>query len=382
MKYYLPSSGHGLHQKMLCALFLVLPGMTLCCISAAHASEAGLALAGMVLGPDESPVPGLYVETDADSDVTDDSGAFFLNGLAAGDVIVRLRGDQGEGRVRVSLGADDTPLLLTYPVNTTVILLHDNDLHFNFNHREMFAAEVDAVREQYANVFLMSAGDIFVRHPDRWARADDVSYYIGMCAFIIDTMNAMAYDVCTPGNHELHYIDGHTRKALEMAQFPLLGANIHIETENLPSLKPYVVFETDNNLTLAVLGLTRGTGRPGVETSDPIDTARAYRRLAHEHDLFVALTHIGLGRDRELAEAVPELDVIIGGHSHNLLDEGEEVNGVLIGMAGGPPRQHQQDPDWPKYLGKIEIKFQNDRIVEKTARVMTFEAARVPAPMR
>ncbi len=340
------------------------------------AAADGATLTGTVLGPDESPVSGVVVETGSLEAVTDEAGAFRLTGLDTGKAIVRLRGDAGEGRVAVTLGDDDTAVVLNYPVITTVVLLHDNDTHFNFNQREAFEAEVNAIRARYANVFLLSAGDIFVRHADRWAEPGDISYYEEMCAYMIDIMNDIGYDVCTLGNHELFYLDHYTREALERARFPLLAANIGIETDKLPPVKPYVIFETQNELSIAVLGITRSNERPGVETLDFIETARAYEQLADEHDLFVALTHIGLSRDRALAEAMPELDVIIGGHTNHLLEEGERVNGVLVTMAGGPPpgHQHQVNPEWPKYLGKIRVIFENDRIIDKTARVMTFEA--------
>lgn len=344
----------------------------MCGILSAAASAAGVTLTGTVLGPDEAPVAGLTLEAGSSQAVTDDAGAFRLTGLDSGDTIVRLSGEAGEGRVAVVLGQDETSVMLTYPVITTVVLLHDNDTHFDFNYIEAFSAKVESIREQFANVYLLNAGDIFVRHADRWAEPNDVAYYRERSAFMITTMNAVGFDACTLGNHELFYIEGYTREALELAEFPLLSANIRLDTDKLPPLKPYVVFETDNGLSLAVLGLSRANRRPGIEVLDFIETAREYAHLADEHDLFVALTHIGLRTDRELAETMPELDVIIGGHSHNVLGEGERVNGVLIGMAGGAP--HQEDPERPKYLGKIRVTLENGRVIDKTARVFIFEA--------
>ncbi len=334
-----------------------------------------ITLTGAVVGSDEEPVSGLMVMALSQRDTTDAMGNFALTGLAPGELTLELHGDKGVGRLKVQL-ADDTHIQVVYPVMTTVVLLHDNDLHFNFNYREAFAAQVNAFREQYKNVYLLNAGDIFVRHPDRWALPNDFSYYDRMCNFIVDTMNEVGYDVCTPGNHELDYIGDYTRDALAKARFPLLGANVRMDTEHLTPLEPYIVFETDNGLSLAILGLTRGRDdKPGVTLHDPIETARDHARLAQEHDLFIALTHLGLSLDRQLAEATPEIDVIIGGHSNHLLEEGELVNGVLLAMAGGPPARHQVVEGWPKYLGKIKVTFENDRIVDKTARVLTFVEA-------
>ncbi len=339
-------------------------------------SAAAITVTGIVVDPDDAPAPGVTVSTSSHEAVTGEDGAFRLEGLDAGDLLLRLAGDTGEGHVRVTIDEPETSLHLTYPVVTTVVLLHDNDTHFNYNHIEAFEGAIHDVRNRYENVYLLSAGDFFVRHADRWHKPNDTDFYREMCFFMIDAMNAIEYDVATLGNHELDYIEGYTREALERAEFPLLGANIDLETDNIPPLKPYVVFETDNELSIAVLGITRRSGgTEGVEMRDFHETAQAYTPLAEEHNAYIALTHIGLNADRELAAAVPALDVIIGGHSNHVLEEGELINDVLVAMAGGPPsgHRHAADPEWPKYLGKVTLTFENDRLADKKARLMTFQ---------
>jgi 2',3'-cyclic-nucleotide 2'-phosphodiesterase (5'-nucleotidase family) len=58
-------------------------------------------------------------------------------------------------------------------------------------------------------------------------------------------------------------------------------------------------------------------------------------RLRPEADLLIALTHLGIQRDRLLAEACPELDVILGGHSHTPTETPERVCSVWLSHA--PP---------------------------------------------
>ena len=54
----------------------------------------------------------------------------------------------------------------------------------------------------------------------------------------------------------------------------------------------------------------------GLQFFDPVESALKNKNLRKECDLFLALTHIGYNKDIELAHAMPELDIIIGGHSH------------------------------------------------------------------
>ena len=61
------------------------------------------------------------------------------------------------------------------------------------------------------------------------------------------------------------------------------------------------------------------------------------RRLRADVDVLVALTHIGLRRDRELAGVCPELDLILGGHSHDLLLP-ERVGEVWLAQSGSHGR--------------------------------------------
>jgi 2',3'-cyclic-nucleotide 2'-phosphodiesterase (5'-nucleotidase family) len=67
----------------------------------------------------------------------------------------------------------------------------------------------------------------------------------------------------------------------------------------------------------------------------PIETVKTIAQtLRSQVDVLIALTHIGIAADRALAEAVPEVDIIVSGHSHRLHTEPEVVNGIPILQAG------------------------------------------------
>ncbi len=328
-------------------------------------------LHGMVQDHSGLPIPGIQLSVDDQSITTDEEGRFELEGAPSAPVMIRLHGPQGIGQYVLELEDTADAIDLTYPVVTKVVLLHDNDLHFNFNRQGDFKEKVKKFREKYENVWLLNAGDIFVRHSHRWA-IEDTSYYAETSLSMIDMMNEAEYDVAVAGNHELDYVGDYTSLSLRSAEFPFLAANIDAATTALPHMKPFIVFETQNGMSVAILGLsTVNFEKPGVTARDPVETSLLYKNLAHENDLFVTLNHIGITSDLDLAKANPEIDIIVGGHSHTLLESAKLINGVLIAQAGGPPPEHQVNPDWPKYLGKIKVTFHNDSIVEKTGRVVT-----------
>lgn len=67
---------------------------------------------------------------------------------------------------------------------------------------------------------------------------------------------------------------------------------------------------------------------------DPIEVARDVAARAYPDEILILLSHVGLRKDRELAAAVPRLDLILGGHSHDLLREPEYAGRVPIVHAG------------------------------------------------
>jgi 5'-nucleotidase len=67
---------------------------------------------------------------------------------------------------------------------------------------------------------------------------------------------------------------------------------------------------------------------------DPYETAAKIARDAAPDVTVIALSHLGLRADRELARRVPRLDLILGGHSHDTLTAPEYAGDVPIIHAG------------------------------------------------
>lgn len=178
---------------------------------------------------------------------------------------------------------------------------------------------------------------------------------------IFDLMNAAGYDALTVGNREFHVTDIGFRSTLNRAKFPILCANVASHQpfwgnrkQELPC-QPFILF-TLENWTVAVVGVTVPMVTPTMAVrklssfvfAPIIETARAQIeaiRANSSPDLIVALTHIGYTQDRKLAESVPEIDLIIGGHSHTTLETGEQVGKTLIVQTGC----------YGKNFGRVEI---------------------------
>lgn len=75
----------------------------------------------------------------------------------------------------------------------------------------------------------------------------------------------------------------------------------------------------------------------------------------------MALSHAGFGRDRDVAATVDGLDVIVAGHTHTYLSNtDEEAEGpypVVVNSPSGAPVLIVSDFTWGKYLGRLDVTF-------------------------
>lgn len=253
-----------------------------------------------------------------------------------------------------------------------IIILHTNDLHFHFNYREAIEAKIERIRERYENVFLLDAGDFVTRHQGRW-QEPTLDWYAERIAFMINTMNELGYNAAAPGNHEFDFKDTITRDSLRQAKFPLLGANVQVETDSFDELKPYTVLNTACGRSIAVLGLSWSPPQQaGIRTLDEQKTVEQYLHLAESHDVFMLLTHIGFRRDHALAEAFDGIDLIVGGHDHMQINPAALHNGVLITQTSG--QSQQLDYHRRQMLGVIRLRLVDGVLVDKEGEVLGFHA--------
>lgn len=288
-------------------------------------------------------------------------------------IVLEIKGEKGAGRVFADPDKLTDTLFINYPVIETIVFLHTNDHHFDINLPEELAEKISQIRDTYDDVFLFDAGDIFVRHPHRWidngTLMKDTAWYTQRAKQMVYMMNQLEYDVMTPGNHEFDYVENLTYEALSDANFPLIAANIDITTDHFPAVKPFVRFVTSTDRIISVLGLAViSVEGKGILQNNIFDTAGEYMFLRGDSDVFVALTHIGLQNDANLAEEFPIFDIIIGGHSHHYIEDAVLVENVLVAQAGG--NRHEVSDNHPVYLGKVTVVLENGIITDKSGYII------------
>jgi 5'-nucleotidase len=207
-----------------------------------------------------------------------------------------------------------------------------------------------------ANVLTLDAGDQF-------QGSLFYSTYKGEVA--AELMNRIGFDAMAVGNHE--FDDGPEKLAefADKVQFPMLFANTNLADEPLlkDKIKSHIVVEKGGE-KIGIIGVlaedTAETSSPG-DNVPFIQSEDILKKLVGQLEAdgvnkIVVLSHVGINRDREIAAAVDGIDVIVGGHSHTLLEEYPTV----VESPNGKPVQIVQAYAYSKYLGELTVEFDDN----------------------
>jgi 5'-nucleotidase/UDP-sugar diphosphatase len=183
----------------------------------------------------------------------------------------------------------------------------------------------------------------------------------------VEAMNAAGYTFGTIGNHELNVPLATLKKLISLAKFPFLCANLTENATGKPLVPPSAIKQL-GQLKVGVFGLTTPSAssypaaKDQLTIANEIETARRMAEtLRREADIVILISHAGEGVDEQIAEKVPDIDVIIGGHSHTRLPIGwffprsdtlepRSVNGTIIVQAC----------PWGGELGRLDLLFDKD----------------------
>lgn len=260
-------------------------------------------------------------------------------------------------------------------------LLHSNDIHADFQAEAqsgravgglaLLSGYINRVRREAENVLYVIAGDMV-----QGSVID--SEFKGIST--IELMNYLAPDVASLGNHELDYGLTHLLFLEKMANFPIVVANLYIKRYRKRLMQPYHVINiagfdvmfigiiTEEILQTLKMDSDIGTFLTLEEARDEVGRiCNAYK--TEDIDLTVLLTHIGFELDKELAAMLDPawgVDLIIGGHSHTVMDEPARVNDILIAQAGTGSDQ----------IGRFDIAVDDatNRIVDWTWRLVPIDS--------
>lgn len=215
------------------------------------------------------------------------------------------------------------------------------------------------------NVIALDAGDQF---------QGTLFYSVNKWPMLAELAQYMPYDAMTLGNHEFDEGCLELTRFIKRLPFPALAANLRPE-KGCPMLKgnhvPYTIL-TVRGQKVAVVGIANNDV-VSLAAACPHtlfeDTASCLRRTVKELEgqgvkHIIALTHIGLAGDRELARTVDGVDIIVGGHSHSYLgpDSEEGPYPIVERSPSGQPVLVVSAKRATQYLGELRVSFDEQGI--------------------
>jgi 2',3'-cyclic-nucleotide 2'-phosphodiesterase (5'-nucleotidase family) len=245
-----------------------------------------------------------------------------------------------------------------FPVIT---ILHTNDFHMYLlgstdattkkpiGGSARIATAVENERAYNPNTILVDAGDAIGGGPPIGA------FFYGKD--VIETYNAIGYDIATFGNHEFDWGQDLLKQRMSEAKYQYVCSNI-VDTSTNSTFAPLA--DTTRSYGFVTLGffgldtadlpeLVTPAGIKGLRVLNPAMIAtNEVSLLSQGVNYVVALSHLGYDKDQILAKDVSGINLIVGGHTHTVLTTPTIVNGTYIVQTG----------NYGYNLGKVVLEFE------------------------
>jgi 5'-nucleotidase len=247
---------------------------------------------------------------------------------------------------------------------------------------------IDAIRAEGGNQLLIDAGDVFqgTLYFNQYRGLADLEFY-----------NALGYQAMAIGNHEYDIGQQPLADFIKGANFPVLSANTQVDSSSPLNglIKPWTVLWAGDQ-PIGVIGVTTeetavlSNPGSGVTFTNYIEAVRQGVQALRAQGInkIIALTHVGITFDRELARQVDGLSAIIGGHSHTpmgpMVDPADANRPYpeVIASPSGKPVVMATDWEWGRWLGDLTLGFDANGDITTVVAARPTEVAPTVEPNR
>lgn len=250
-------------------------------------------------------------------------------------------------------------------------IIHMNDLHSYFENMPKISTYIQQIREKAIpkgeSVIVVDLGD----HMDRVQMETE-----GTGGKVnVEILNRLGVDVVTIGNNEgLTFTKELLTEAYKEKKFKVVACNLK-DRQTLESpewLEEYWIQEVDD-VKIGWIGATVPYETfyqlQGWDVEEPVKCIRKIvKKIKSQVDIIILLSHLGIKGDEYIAEALPEIDVIFGAHTHRLFENGiKKENQPLICQVG----------IFGDLIGHLTIDYHMDsgkrpQFIEKTVDIRPF----------
>ena len=255
--------------------------------------------------------------------------------------------------------------------NTKASIFYINDYHGKSINMERTVSASNAFDAKYKNrqdvdTIKLSSGDIMLGE----------DYKVNELAILFQKF--IGIKASAVGNHE-YDMQHNAGKVLPLVKYDMLAANVVSKPENPwhRVIKPSVV-EQVNGHKYGIIGATpidlferskNGVIQKEIAVSDPIKTLEQIQTEVNNLqnqgiNKIILLSHLGYTFDKIIANKTQGIDVILGGHSHDLLFDVKEGENLFYSKTGEPVIITQAGRDG-KNFGELNLEFDQNGVIKK-----------------
>lgn len=238
-----------------------------------------------------------------------------------------------------------------YVFANELLILHTSDVHGRISPVEYknikgyggFSKRVEFVnniRNTNKNVLLLDSGDYF---------QGSLYYRIYKGKISAKLLPYIKYDAIALGNHE--FDDGLKvlKRNIKKSKTQFISCNIHFKDKYLKdAVKPYILKEFNGEKYLIIGATTpdlkKLSSTDDVKITNPVDEIK-YIIKTVPHDKVILVSHCGFDVDKDIAQKIPQIDLILGGHNHYYFPTPKYIANTPI----------IQDGEFGIRVGKIEF---------------------------
>ncbi len=257
--------------------------------------------------------------------------------------------------------------------NISSSIFYINDVHGQLPRMEQLTSasvQFDSfVKEKKIDALKLSSGDIFIGGNEK---TNSVT---------AEFLNTTGIQASTIGNHEFDLTIPLLKKVIgQSKKTTYLGMNMNIP-ENSP-LKNSVYRSTvitENGNKYGIIGIQPQHIADRLKNAEEIlggisidDSRQTHKELQEEVDKLraqginkiILLSHSGYPEEKEIARTISGIDVILGGHSHDLIEGIKEGHNLFYSPEGSPVIITQAGRDG-NHFGILNLEYNSDGVIVK-----------------
>lgn len=234
---------------------------------------------------------------------------------------------------------------------------------------------------------VLSAGDNHISNQDNRKVHDATAKFLNLAG-----VNGTAL-----GNHEMDTVQGDLKESASKFNGKILAANINqvpLEQQDSAEIKKYNKTDINNFIDKSTIIEVKGE-KIGLIGATPVDLSERWTHPEYHKDISVSdlekttsiiqneinklreqgvnkiflLSHLGIERDKQLIKNTDGIDVVIGGHTHELIEGINEGENLVYSKSGEPVIITEAGKDG-KHFGLLNLEFNKDGIITKAQNNM------------